>query len=54
MHTVTLFNDLNSRRTKTDTGFTNTGIAMTLCCVFIRIIVYSYSTRNRKSHLGGE
>jgi len=51
MHTVILSNDLNSRRTKTDTGFTSTWITRRLCCVFIRIIVYSYSTCNRKSHL---
>jgi len=54
MLTVILSNDLNSTRTKTNTGFRNTWIARMLRCVFIRIIVYSYSTRNRKSHLGGE
>jgi len=54
MHTVILSNDLNSRRMKTDTGFTITWITRTLCCVLIQIIVYSYSTRNRKSHLGGK
>jgi len=52
MHTVILSNDLNSRRTKTDTGFTKLGIQG--CCVFIRIIVYAYSTRNCKAHLGRE
>jgi len=54
MHTVILSNELNLRRMKTDTGFTNSWITRMLCCVFIRIIVYSYSTCNRKSHLGRE
>jgi len=42
MHTVILSNDLNSKGTKTDTGFTNTWITRMLCCAFIPIIVCSY------------
>ena len=45
MHTVILSNDLNSRRTNTDTGFANTWFTRTLYRVIILTI---------KSPLGGE
>jgi len=51
MHTVILSNDLNSRRMKTDTGFTNSWFARTLYCVFIWTIVYLRSVCNSKSPL---
>jgi len=54
MHTVILSNDLNSRRTKTDTGFINTWFTRTLYCVFIWTIVYLHSVCNSKSLPGRE
>jgi len=49
MHIVTLSNDLNSRRTKTDTGFANTWFARTVYCVLFELS-YIYTPFAIASH----